>query len=116
MRGFMEPEPFFREVDVVVQLSLWENCSYSVLDAVVRGKGVVATEVGGYVEYLPRRCLVPVGNASAAAARMLQQATNVALRPTLPPDWPSVAEMTDRIGRVYADVMQTRSRQSAVAG
>jgi len=109
LRGFMEPEQFFGEVDVVVQLSLWENCSYSVLDAVVRGKGLVATEVGGYLEYLPGRCLAPVGDAASAADRMIEQATEVALRPQLPADWPSVREMTERIARVYADVSATRA-------
>lgn len=105
MRGFMEPAAFFEDVDVVVQLSRWENCSYSVLDSVVRGKGVVATAVGGYLEYLPDSCLVPVGDPDAAARRMLEQATNPDVRPVLPQDWPSVSEMTRRIARVYESVV-----------
>jgi len=108
LRGFMPPDQFFREVDVLVQLSLWENCSYSVLDAVVRGKGLVATEVGGYLEYLSGPCLVPVGDAASAADRMIQQAGDVTVRPSLPADWPSVREMTERIARVYATVTATR--------
>ena len=110
LRGFMEPEQFFREVDVVVQLSLWENCSYSVLDAIVRGKGLVATEVGGYLEYLPSRCLVPVGDTTAAAQRMVEQTTDLALRPRLPSDWPTVSDMTRQIARVYSEVMASRPR------
>ena len=110
LRGFMAPADFFREVDVLVQLSVWENCSYSVLDAVVRGKGVVTTEVGGYLEYLPRRCLAPVGDAASAADRMLEQATDVTMRPSLPVDWPTVHEMTERIARVYAEVVARWAR------
>ena len=106
----MQPDQFFREVDVLVQLSLWENCSYSVLDAVVRGKGLVATEVGGYLEYLSGPRLVPVGDAASAADRMIQQAGDLTLRPSLPAEWPSVQEMTERIARVYATVTATRVR------
>jgi len=111
LRGFMQPEDFFREVDVVVQLSVWENCSYSVLDAVVRGKGVVATEVGGYLEYLPDRCIAPVGDTASAADRMIEQATDVSLRPSLPADWPTVREMTNRIAGVYAEVVASAPRR-----
>jgi glycosyltransferase involved in cell wall biosynthesis len=113
LRGFMPPAEFFSEVDVVVQLSLWENCSYSILDSVVRGKGVVTSSVGGYLEYLPERCLVRTGDAGAAAERMRQQATSPALRPALPADWPSVSEMTTGIAEVYARVTElsaTRAR------
>jgi glycosyltransferase involved in cell wall biosynthesis len=113
IRGFMEPEDFFREVAVVVQLSVWENCSYSVLDAVVRGKGVVATEVGGYLEYLPSRCLAPVGDAASAADRMIEQASDVSLRPSLPDDWPTVREMTEQLAGVYAEISGKQSRERA---
>jgi len=109
LRGFMEPEDFFRQVEVVVQLSVWENCSYSVLDAVVHGKGTVATAVGGYLEYLPSHCLVPVGDARSAAERMVEQATDLKLRPQLPADWPSVDEMRRHIARVYGEVMASRA-------
>ena len=41
------------EHDVLAMLSVWENCSYSLLDAAARGLGVVASDVGGNPEILP---------------------------------------------------------------
>ena len=39
--------------DVLAMLSVWENCSYALLDAAARGMGVVASRVGGNPEILP---------------------------------------------------------------
>ncbi|GAA2899611.1 glycosyltransferase family 4 protein [Microbacterium esteraromaticum] len=51
-RGFMDAESAMSEADVIAQLSVWENCSYTILDAVARGLRVVATDVGGNAEIL----------------------------------------------------------------
>ncbi len=91
-------------VDVVAQLSVWENCSYTLLDAVSAGCGVVATDVGGNPEVLPDRCLVPVGDTDLVAARLVEQATDLDGRPELPAGWPTVDEMCTAIGAVYERV------------
>ncbi len=88
-------------VDVVAQLSVWENCSYTLLDAVRAGCGVVATDVGGNPEVLPDRCLVPVGDTDLVAARLVEQATDLDRRPELPAGWPTVGEMCAAIGAAY---------------
>src|SRR5699024_1354846 len=48
--GYLRPSEALAGHDVLVQLSAWENASYSVLDAVAHGLGVVATPVGGNPE------------------------------------------------------------------
>jgi len=45
--GFMNADDAMSAADVIVQLSVWENCSYTLLDAVARGLRVVASDVGG---------------------------------------------------------------------
>ena len=54
--GFVDPEKAMRQADIVVQLSVWENCSYTLLDAAARGLRIVASDVGGN-----REILGPVG-------------------------------------------------------
>lgn len=87
--------------DVVAQVSAWENCSYSLLDALVAGCGVVATDVGGNPEILPTGVLVGVGDTAATAAAIIDQGLNPKRRPGLPTGWPTVAEMCARIGLFY---------------
>lgn len=57
--GHVEAHAAMSEADVVVQLSVWENCSYTLLDAAARGLRVVATDVGGNSEIVNGRSLVP---------------------------------------------------------
>lgn len=89
--------------DVLVQLSSWESCSYALLDAVNAGLGVVATPVGGNPEFLSPSILTPPSPGDRVAEAMIRQATEVN-RPALPPLWPSVADMTAGIARVYEKV------------
>lgn len=51
--GFVEPWETMAEHDVLVQLSAWENLSYTLLDAAAAGLPAVATDVGGNGEILP---------------------------------------------------------------
>ena len=109
--GFVDPATFLAETDVLVQLSAWENCSYSLLDALVSDSGIVATDVGGNRELLPSRCLVAPGDAEAAAARIVEQGGQPDSRPGLPEAWPTVADMCDRVAAVYADVIGAPRRR-----
>ena len=103
--GYLPAAQAVASHDVLVQLSAWENTSYSLLDALVAGLGVVATPVGGNPELLPSRCLVPAGDATQVASCMLAQAMDVTTRPALPPEWPTRAEMAAQIAAAYQEVL-----------
>ncbi|WP_178945961.1 glycosyltransferase family 4 protein [Kocuria sp. TGY1127_2] len=45
--GFVEPYQALAQADVLVQISEWENYSYTLLDAVAAGVPVVTNDVGG---------------------------------------------------------------------
>lgn len=56
--GFVDSRTALAEHDVVVQLSTWENLSYTLLDAHASGMEAVATNVGGNPEVLPPHSLI----------------------------------------------------------
>lgn len=99
--GHVNAAELMRESDVLVQLSVWENASYSLLDAVVNGLGVVATPVGGNPEILPPDCLVDATDASTVSALLEHQGERLADRPNLPSDWPTVGQMCRQITEIY---------------
>jgi glycosyltransferase involved in cell wall biosynthesis len=99
--GFVEPATFLPTIDVLAQLSVWENCSYALLDAMVNHLGVVATDVGGNPELVPAPCLVPLGDVAAAADAIVAQGLKPESRPRLPDDWPDVAAMTAALAAFY---------------
>ncbi len=102
--GHVDASAVFAELDVVVMPSVFENCSYTLLEAAVSGCGVVATDVGGNPEILPRPSLVPLGDADAMAEAIIAQGLEVAARPGLPDDWPTVAAMCASIVTFYDDL------------
>lgn len=101
MPGFVDPEPAMAEHDVLAMLSVWENCSYALLDTAARGMGVVASDVGGNPEILPPSSLVAAGDTAAVATALAAQGLDLTARPTLQ-DWPTVADMCARIAATYA--------------
>lgn len=104
--GHLDPALALDAHDVLVQLSAWENASYSILDAVVHGLGVVATPVGGNPEILPPRCLSEADDEARVERLLLEQADDVAQRPTLPESWPTVSEMASEIALVYERILR----------
>jgi glycogen(starch) synthase len=104
--GFVDPDAAMAEHDVLAMLSVWENCSYALLDAAAAGLGVVAGRVGGNPEILPSECLVEPTDAGAVAAALVRQGLKPELRPGLV-SWPTVAQMGERIAGVYA-ALRTR--------
>jgi glycosyltransferase involved in cell wall biosynthesis len=101
--GYMNAQDLLRRTDVLVQLSAWENCSYTILDAVNAGVGVVATPVGGNPEFLPAECLTGSEDPIAIASLIVDQARSIERRPNLPEDWPSVPDMTTAIAGCYRE-------------
>ncbi|VXC42742.1 glycosyltransferase family 4 protein [Pseudoclavibacter sp. 8L] len=95
--GFVDPDAAMAEADVLAQLSVWENCSYSLLDAANRGMRVVASSVGGNPEIVAEAGLVDADDV-AQVARVLLDSDAV----TTLDDWPSVSDMTAAIAGVYA--------------
>jgi glycogen synthase len=106
LRGWVPVRELLDNAAVLVQLSRWENCSYSLLEALARGRGVVATAVGGNPELLPGDSLVPPGDARAAGERMVAQAKRPWPQSALPAKWPTVKDMCERIADTY--VQQAR--------
>jgi glycosyltransferase involved in cell wall biosynthesis len=102
--GHETPSTFLDAIDLLVQASAWENCSYSLLDAVVAGRGVVATSVGGNPEILgPANLVSPMPTPEELADAI---AANLGHHPTLPLGWPSVADMTRRIADFYDRILR----------
>lgn len=104
--GHVDAAEIFDRVDVVAMPSVFENCSYTLLEAAARGCGVVATDVGGNAEILPPECLVPLGDTEALAATILEQGRCPERRPGLPGDWPTVAQMCARTAAFYERVRE----------
>lgn len=104
--GYVDAEALLEEVDVVAQLSVWENCSYALLDALRAGCGVVATDVGGNAEVVGRAGLVPLGDVGAVAKQIIEQGDHLGRRPSIGTEWPSVADMCGRIADFYGEVVR----------
>lgn len=100
--GHVDPASLLSQADVLAQLSVWENTSYSLLDAIVNGLGVVAAPVGGNPEILGSRSLVERSDHAAVASRIVSQGLCVADRPQLSPQWPTIGAMCQGIVEVYA--------------
>ncbi|WP_370894797.1 glycosyltransferase family 4 protein [Janibacter sp. GXQ6167] len=106
--GHVDAPELMRTAHVLAQLSVWENASYSLLDALVAGLGVVATPVGGNPEIVPASCLVDADDSSAVASALIEQGLEPAARPMLDPTWPSVAEMSASIAALYDEGRRSR--------
>lgn len=99
--GHVDPAPVLAESDVLIQLSVWENCSYTILDALAHRLGVVATPVGGNPELLPATCLVEAQVPAAVAAAAARQGLLVERRPGLRAGWPTTSDTAAAIASVY---------------
>lgn len=106
--GHVSAAEAFALHNVVVQLSRWENCSYTLLDAAAAGLGVVATNVGGNGEILPKGCLVEPDGAEfpRVVAEYIGAQYSRAHRPTLSEEWPRVDEMTHELVTHYQEALK----------
>lgn len=97
----MNPAEAMGRSDLLAQLSVWENLSYTLLDAKAAGLAVVATDVGGNAEILGQQGLVPATpEVSVAKVRDAILAAATAER-NQNFSWVSLQEMTQNIVRVY---------------
>lgn len=102
--GFVNPIEAMGRSDLLVQLSVWENCSYTLLDAKAAGLAVVATAVGGNPEILGGKELVPSLNqmnrqtaVRTVAQRMVEQTTGA----QTDFEWISISRMAEGIVSSY---------------
>lgn len=105
--GFVDPEQAMASHDVLLQPSLADNLSYTLLDAVNFGMGVVASDIGGNPEILPPRCLAGPNDVPALAAAVVRQGQQPEARPSLPRNIPDVAGMVEQIVGIYERVHPT---------
>ncbi len=102
--GYRPADEVLRDADVIAQLSVWENCSYALLDAVSAGTGVCATDVGGNPEILPSQCLVTDLCPETIADILEEQGLALRQRPARATEWPTTVEMARQIREVYARI------------
>jgi glycosyltransferase involved in cell wall biosynthesis len=95
-------DALIREADVFVMSSREEGLGSVVLHALALEKPVVATSGGGLPEILPAECLVPVGDASGLATKVVAALDHPSPVP-LPPQF-TVAEMARANLAVYESV------------
>ena len=104
--GFVDSRELLGRTDVIVQLSAWENCSYTLLDALAAGVGIVATPVGGNTELLPPSTLVSSQDSRSIASAVLEQARFPEQRPLIARDWPTLTDMTASISDFYGRLVR----------
>jgi glycosyltransferase involved in cell wall biosynthesis len=101
--GYVEDvAPVIREADVFVMSSKEEGLGSVILDALALGTTVVATAGGGIPEILPAQALVPVGDATALAQKVVAALDHPPAIP-LPPRFTSRA-MAEGVLAVYHSV------------
>ncbi|MBB5832756.1 glycosyltransferase family 4 protein [Brachybacterium aquaticum] len=101
--GFVDSQDALASHDVVVQLSVWENLSYTLLDALSRGLGIVATDVGGNSEIIPAQCLVDSADVRTIADTIRRQGVDLMQRPSPEPLVGGRERMTGRIASIYEE-------------
>lgn len=102
--GFVDADEALSTHDVVLQPSKSDNCSYTLLDAVVHGLGVAASPIGGNPEILPAHCIAELADLDGFVRIALEQAADPSRRPTLPQAVPTRAELAAAIVAEYAKV------------
>jgi glycosyltransferase involved in cell wall biosynthesis len=98
--GVVNSTDALAEADVVIQLSKWENCSYTLLDARVAGLGIVATAVGGNPEILDESSLLQNPTPESIANLVMSGNLNKTSR-----EWLSVREMCIQLSQAYGELL-----------
>ena len=106
--GFVDPLEAMGRSDMVVQLSIWENCSYTLLDAKAAGLKTVATNVGGNPEILAPNELVNRRQNAFCDSVLEALMRNCEASASSAWTWVTNAEMTAQIAELYT---QTQKHQ-----
>src|SRR5207245_7570647 len=100
-----QADALIAEADVLVMSSKEEGLGSVVLHALALGKPVVATRAGGLPEIVPEPWLVPVGDAGALAATVVQALAHPSPSPfPLPPQF-TAAAMAHGVLAVYRSLL-----------
>lgn len=99
--GFVDPRQALGRNDMVVQLSAWENCSYTLLDAKAAGLKVVATAVGGNPEILTDAELVARETQHLQQHVLDRMVEQLGSKDTPEFTWSSTAEMAHHTAALY---------------
>lgn len=109
--GFNDPFEVMGRNDVLVQLSVAENNSYTLLEAKAAGLKVIATAMGGNPEQLDPAEMVPALNQTnrqsvvEAAAQKIIATSSHDFGNGEDFSWSTTAEMTERISQTYARIL-----------
>ena len=105
---FVNPIEAMGRSDMIVQLSVWENCSYTLLDAKAAGLKTVATAVGGNLEILGADELVD--RQSATLTQDVLQAMRAQLQKgeAEPFTWSSNEQMAAQTTEIYARTLEKK--------
>lgn len=100
--GYMDADAAMDEADLIAQLSVWENCSYTLLDAAARGLRVIATDVGGNREVVGDGMVCPSSaSPTVLADAILARRGSMAPESIVAPEPLTVADMNRRILGAY---------------
>ncbi|MFW0179576.1 glycosyltransferase [Rothia sp. P7208] len=106
--GFVDSVQAMAEHDILVQLSVWENLSYTLIDAHIAGMKTIATDVGGNSEIVVAEGLVPAitkDNREDVIKLVAQKLTQKAhTEKPSQQQWVSAEEMTANIVNIYQKV------------
>ena len=111
--GFVDPHQAMGRSDMMVQLSVWENCSYTLLDAKSAGLKVVATAVGGNPEVVSARELVERSSPNLTEQVFSRIHALLLEGPSEQFTWPNNATMAQQTAALYTNKLPrggTRSR------
>lgn len=111
--GFVDAHAAIRTHDVVVQLSVWENLSYTLLDARAAGIAVVATDVGGNREILPPQALITDLCADSVAQAVLKAVEENTTQDTANECSGGVGQMAAAIARLSLATVEKSQRVAA---
>ena len=101
--GFVDPHQAMGRSDMVVQLSVWENCSYTLLDAKSAGLKVVATAVGGNPEVVSARELVERSSPNLTEQVFNRMHALLLEGPSEQFTWPNNATMAQQTAALYTN-------------
>ena len=104
--GFVNPIEAMGRSDMIVQLSVWENCSYTLLDAKAAGLKTVATAVGGNPEILNADELVDPQSLKLTEEVLQAMRRQLQKGDTEPFTWISNEQMAAQTVDIYARVLR----------
>ena len=104
--GFVNPIEAMGRSDMIVQLSVWENCSYTLLDAKAAGLKTVATAVGGNPEILNADELVDRQSPKLTEEVLQAMSRQLQKGDTKPFTWISNEQMATQTVDIYTRVLR----------